>query len=115
MLGQAENILYCCMIDKDMELAKTFLECCGADCKREDLSVVFLCACSHGSLEMVQILISKDIDVNAKNRYGQTPFLCACEAGNVEIARLLMERDDVEVKAEDKDGNNALYFACQGQ
>ena len=38
---------------------------------------------------MVQLLVSKGADVNAKDEVGETPMGCAARCGNFEIAILL--------------------------
>ena len=46
-------------------------------------------AASVGHKDVVELLIAKDADVNAKNRKGKTPLSLANEKGHKEIVELL--------------------------
>ena len=61
---------------------------------------------------MVTWLLNEcDIDIEAKEEYGMTPFLCAAENEQLAISKLLRQRD-ANLNARDKNGNNALHYAC---
>jgi ankyrin repeat protein len=46
-------------------------------------------AARHGRLDVVEVLLSKSADVNAKTKAGKTPLFLAKEAGHTEIIELL--------------------------
>ena len=45
---------------------------------------------SYGHKELVEFLLSRGADVNARAIYGTTPLFQAYRRGNVEIARILL-------------------------
>jgi ankyrin repeat protein len=53
----------------------------------------------EGHTEIVQLLLEKGADVNAKNKYGRTALIYATERGYTEIVQLLLEKGaDVNAK-----------------
>ena len=62
-----------------------------------------------GHKEIVELLIAKGADVNAKYE-GWTPLHTAVEGGHKEIAELLID-NGADVNAMDKDGRTPLHFA----
>ena len=54
-----------------------------------------------------------NIDLNAKNGYGQTAFMFACRKGHKDVVRLLLDHSDkyIDLNANDKDGMNAFEVA----
>ena len=49
-------------------------------------------AARRGGTESLDLLLSKDLDINARNRDGQTPLMVAVQEGRVDCAKLLLER-----------------------
>ncbi|MGV8121609.1 MAG: ankyrin repeat domain-containing protein [Candidatus Xenobiia bacterium LiM19] len=47
------------------------------------------CAAINGKKEVVELLISRDADLNLKDRNGRTPLKAAAERGHIEIVELL--------------------------
>jgi ankyrin repeat protein len=39
----------------------------------------------------------KDVNINSKSRYGETPLWRAAQDGSIEIVRLLLDRPDIEI------------------
>ena len=64
------------------------------------------------SPETVEWLIDTcAISIESKGQYQATPFLCAAENGQLAVLKKLKEKG-ANLKAIDKDGNNALHYAC---
>jgi len=59
-----------------------------------------------GHKEVVELLIAKGADVNAKDKYGKIPLHRACECEK-EIAELLLDKG-ADVNAKDNDGETPL-------
>lgn len=53
------------------------------------------------------------VDVNGTNRTGETPLLVACNIGAEDVLRLLLADSRVDVRAADKDGANAAWYAAR--
>ena len=57
------------------------------------------------------------IDINAKDKIGQTAFHMACGRGHVEVAKLFMDYADIlsieiDLNAKDTAGRTAYSLAC---
>ncbi|CAI7663977.1 unnamed protein product [Penicillium pancosmium] len=64
-----------------------------------------------GDLSMLKLLLSqKDIEVDARNKYGQTPFLEAAANGHVEIMEVLFEHG-ADPNWRDQNGYSPLTWA----
>ena len=68
-------------------------------------------ACFSANIEIVRILIEKNLDVNAADDDGKTPLHMACEIGATEIVRLL-ERGNANFNATDEDLMTPLSYAA---
>jgi ankyrin repeat protein len=56
--------------------------------------------CGHGRI--VKLLIERnDIDVNPKDKYGETPLQYAAKGGHEEMVKLLMGYKNVDVNSKD--------------
>ncbi|MHC4873425.1 MAG: ankyrin repeat domain-containing protein [Planctomycetota bacterium] len=67
-------------------------------------------AADNGDLETVKSLLSKRIDINAKDSKGNTALRCAAYSGHTEIVKLLLEKKaDVSIK--DSKGRTPLHAA----
>lgn len=60
--------------------------------------------------ELVQLLIAKGADVNAKNNEGITALLAAVMANNIDAIKLLID-NGADITARDNNGLSALYYA----
>ena len=70
-------------------------------------------AASTGSVEVMQALLANAwVDVNAKQRGGNTPLTIASAKGRSDIVRLLLAAK-ADVSAQDNDGKTALMLALQ--
>jgi ankyrin repeat protein len=49
-------------------------------------------AAEKGHTKIVQLLLEKGADVNAKNKYGETALMYAAENGHTETVQLLLEK-----------------------
>ena len=67
-------------------------------------------AALRGHKEVVELVIDKDADVNAKNWEGGTPLHYAALTGRKEIAELLID-NGADVNAKDDDGSTPLRYA----
>ena len=71
-------------------------------------------AAYYGHAEAVKLLLEHPaINVNAKNRYRQTPFSFACFRRNVSVVRLLLKDLRVDIALHDEDGCSPLWRACE--
>jgi ankyrin repeat protein len=69
-----------------------------------------LAAAKNGKVEIVRQLIKEGVDINAKDKDGDTALIYACDQGHAEIVKLLIEAK-ADVNTIDKDGNTALIAA----
>lgn len=68
-------------------------------------------ACRRGLTDAVRLLLSRDVDVNARAMAGPTPLQEACAHGHTAIVRMLIERGAV-VDGHDNMGQTPLHAAC---
>ena len=66
-----------------------------------DINEALLLAARNGDLSELRKAISKGVDVNTVNQYGQTPLHLAARYGHKEIVEYLI--DKAEVNAKDKE------------
>jgi len=65
----------------------------------------------NGDLETLKKLVSRGADVEAKNKYGETPLILASEFGHLEIVKCLIEKCNANVESKDNHGNTPLILA----
>ncbi len=51
------------------------------------------------------------MDVNANSNIGMTALMLAYRHGHAGVAKLIMDRDDTDLRAEDRLGRTASYLA----
>ena len=68
-------------------------------------------ACEKGHLPVVEYLISKVADVNAKDDY-QNILQYACDYGHIPIVEFLIAKG-ADVHAKDRNGNSAIHYASK--
>ena len=61
--------------------------------------------------KVIQLLGHENIDVNAKNKYGNTALILTSYKGRTRIVELLLEHEDIDVNAENMGGGTALMGA----
>ena len=65
--------------------------------------IKFFEACWTGKTKVVELLLkhyeSEDIDLNARNEYGQTAFISACLNGHKDVVKLLLDNSDIDLNA----------------
>ena len=57
----------------------------------EKVADELVCASSTGKVETVRLLLAAGVDVDVKNRFGDTALICASGYDRREVARLLVE------------------------
>lgn len=78
-----------------------------------DLDKGFAKAVAAGDLAMIRTLLDQGIDINAKNKEGETALMLACLEGRTEVARLFIEKG-ADLHAKDSVGATALLYAAVG-
>ena len=71
-------------------------------------------ACRMGHFETANWLLNNcktKLDLEARGSFGRTPFLLAAQKGHLDILKLLKE-NGANASVTDKNGHNALHFAC---
>ncbi|XP_019857637.1 PREDICTED: ankyrin-1-like [Amphimedon queenslandica] len=114
--GETFLMLACDCGHKDIVL--TLLEN-GADpniCDNKGNSALHYVLLSNSSgdniLDIIQTLLSWNINVNAQNNNGMTPLLTACSKGYTE-AILLLLLDKADPNITDNKGKTALMYTCE--
>ena len=65
----------------------------------------------EGQSQVLELLLEKDADVDAKDEYGQTPLLWAAWNGHEAVVKLLLEKG-AELETEDSSGQTPLLWAA---
>lgn len=69
-------------------------------------------ACLSGSIGIVQILLERNADPNARNNFDETPLHYACKRGVPTVVLLLVEQG-ADVTLVDKQGKGVLHHAAE--
>ena len=69
----------------------------------------------YGVVELVQELLQKGANLNAKDDYGNTPLMLATVIRNEKIVRELLSQEGIEVNVKNNDGSTALTLAVNGR
>ena len=67
-------------------------------------------ASSSGSADVVNVLLDKNADINARDHKGTTPLMLAAKRNSLPVAKLLLERG-ADVNLQDKHKKTALSYA----
>lgn len=76
-----------------------------------DGSSIFLIAVQTGNLALVKHLISKGVDLNAKNSMGMNALHIAAETGNNDLVQFLIESCSLNPYEADSKNRNIFYIA----
>lgn len=68
-------------------------------------------ACREGWLDIVRILVRSGYQVNAKNKWGQTPLMQAAELARLSVVEHLLELE-ADVMCRAVDGETLLHIVC---
>ena len=69
-------------------------------------------ACKYGYLSIVEYLISKGADIEAKNKYERTPIHVACLNGNLPIIEYFVSKG-IGIDIKNEYGQTPIHFACR--
>ena len=74
-------------------------------------------ACYLGHKDVVQLLLDnseRNIDLNARNQFGETALMYACENGNKDVVQLLLDNSErnIDLNARNDFGRTAFILAC---
>ncbi|KAK6180742.1 hypothetical protein SNE40_008737 [Patella caerulea] len=71
-------------------------------------------ACTFGSLETVQFLLTQGLDIHSRGFNGRTPILLCCESQTEPVPKIKLILDKCgNIEDIDKDNNNVLHQACR--
>ncbi|KAK1793099.1 hypothetical protein P4O66_011502 [Electrophorus voltai] len=85
------NINYCVKTGDFESLCLAFSQNVPMDVKDRFYKTPLMAACSSGSYQMAQFLITLGADVNACDQFNWTPLHHACHAGQMDIIELLVQ------------------------
>jgi len=69
-------------------------------------------AAQEGTVDDVKSFLDKGVDVNAKDKYGQTPLHIAVGRENIEIVKFLVSEKGADVNAKEVDEKTPLHLAA---
>ena len=70
-------------------------------------------ACEYGHLQIVEYLISKGANVNAKDKYGNHVIHYASKLGHLPIVQYLIEKQNIDIKIKGRDELTPLLYTCE--
>ncbi|KAL8578596.1 hypothetical protein ACOMHN_015052 [Nucella lapillus] len=96
-------------------LARTILHterygCIDCQTAKRDGTALFW-ACAKGFVELVQLLIAKGANVNARTNYNATPLIAAADNNRHHVVRLLIEHG-ADLNAQTSNGDTACHQAA---
>ncbi|XP_019857878.1 PREDICTED: ankyrin repeat domain-containing protein 50-like [Amphimedon queenslandica] len=68
-------------------------------------------ASNKGHHQVVELLLSKNPDINIQDNDGQTALMYACHNGHHQVVKLLLHKNP-DINIQDNDGQTALMYAC---
>lgn len=108
------SIFNCCILGRTADVADLLDNGGAVDCTDSRGRTPLMVACWAGRLEVVQLLLQRGADVNARNLTGTTAFMYAKSAalgsGSPAIMQCLVDRN-ADVEARDNHGKTALEYA----
>lgn len=69
-------------------------------------------ACRQGKLDIVELLLESGVNVDYRNKAGNTPLLEACSQGHKDVAEYLLDHEASIDAATDTTSDSALTWAC---
>ncbi|KAK7476330.1 hypothetical protein BaRGS_00032448 [Batillaria attramentaria] len=84
--------------------------CIDCQTSRRDGTALFW-ACAKGFLELVQLLIHKGANVNARTSYNSTPLIAAADRNRYQVMRCLVQ-NGADVNAQTSNGDTACHLAA---
>ena len=76
------------------------------------INEAFLAACQNGEESKVYAAIELGVDINTKNRKGQTGLLFAIWKKHEHIVDILLAREDIDINAKSNNGSFPLWAAA---
>lgn len=71
----------------------------------------FVKCAGDGDIENVKLFIAEGMEINAKNKYGETPLMAAAVSSHTNIVKILLEKG-AEPNTKDNDGSTALILSA---
>ncbi|XP_064623807.1 poly [ADP-ribose] polymerase tankyrase-like [Lineus longissimus] len=65
------------------------------------------------SMKIAELLISKECDINQKNKKGQTPTMVAMATANIEMVKFFVQNGGILSTEVDQNGNNSLHVMAK--
>ena len=84
----------------------------ASECLFAKNSAALHLACSRGNVDIVELLISHNIDLEAKDKMQETALHKSCAFGDLGIVNILL-RNGADINAQEYNGNTPLHFACR--
>ena len=80
----------------------------------ENGQTVLLTACTFGHTETVEMLLSKNPDINVCDHQGNSPLHLLCMEGHENLVKTFLSRPEVNTQPVNKMGQSILHKACIG-
>ena len=64
------------------------------------------------SFKVLELLIDKKVNINAKDGNGNTPLITAIKTKNIDITKFLLKQSTVNLNITNSVGETALHIAC---
>ncbi len=108
------TVLFHAIQTGNTEIARVLLS--RSDIKIQDFTNVLgfnylMFAIMDGHEDIVKILLDKKEDINKKAWRGFTPLMLAIDTGNARIVNLLLSQPNIDINAQNEDGETALSMA----
>jgi ankyrin repeat protein len=115
-----------CWYEKAIEIAslktveKWAAKCLDTTNEEGQTALLYLCKMSGEDwheppekyTELLQLIISKNANINARDKYGFTPLLWACINANFDFVKILVDAD-ADLNGRNKIGTNPLQVVIQ--